>query len=142
MNISSNPFLETGVARTCCSRFNLSVVIGGSVTLACIHVSFTGKRRSHKKRLLAVRLKFRSFSTALLLNEVSKKKSRNFETKFPKCLPKFAPKFALKFSLKFPVLFWQVLPPNFTRFFPLEISNVKSDSKSNFTNTLLQAWQP
>ena len=40
----------------------------------------------------------------------------------------------------------KVLPQNFTRFFPSEISNFKSISKSNFTknftNTLLQAWQP
>ena len=40
----------------------------------------------------------------------------------------------------------KVLPKHFTRFFPSEMSNFKSKSKSNFTNNftniLLQAWQP
>ena len=58
-----------------------------------------------------------TLSTALLLNEVFRKKVAKFETKFPKFSPKFAPKFAPKCF----VLCWQVekSSPKFHQIFPI-----------------------
>ena len=83
----------------------------------------------------------RSCNTVLLLNEVSEKKSRNLKRSFRKFPPKFRPEILSEMFRAF-LAGRKVLPPNFTRFFPSEISNFKSNVTKNFTNTLLQAWQP
>ena len=76
----------------------------------------------------------------------SKKKSRNLKRNLVRNLVRnFYPEIRPEIFRAF-LAARKVLPQNFTRFFPVEISNVKSNSKSNFTknvtNTLLQAWQP
>ena len=73
-------------------------------------------------------------STALLLNEVSEKSfeiwnevSENFSEICSEICPEIRPEFFCAFLAG-----RKVLPQNFTRLFPSEISNFKSNSKSNF----------
>ena len=83
-------------------------------------------------------------STALLLNQVSEKRHEIWNEVseiFSEICSEICPEIRPEIS-RACLAGWKVLPQNFTGFFPSEISNFKSNSKSNCTKNFTNTWQP
>ena len=109
-------------------------VTGGTGADGELHWSETGGTRFQRARFQTPS-SVSFLSTALLLNEVSEKSretwyevSEIFSEICSESCPEIHPDISCAFLAG-----RKVLPQNFTRFFPSEISNFKSTSKSNFT---------